>query len=58
MKVWCVSGTSESGDDWRLLFNVDPSNQRIRQVLKDKFGNEAEYMMTWVVYEEEVIEVS
>lgn len=59
--VWVVSGTTESGDDWVLLFNSRPSNDIIEKcIMADDWLREeweADCIQGWCVIEQKVLEV-
>jgi hypothetical protein len=57
--VWIVSGTTESGDDWQLAFDTEPSEARIIEVLMATPGLQEEYeaecIQGWSVNKEAVL---
>ncbi len=59
-KVWIVTGTTESGDDWRLVFKNQPSDDDIVNQLRadpwllEEF--EAECINGWDINEETIID--
>jgi hypothetical protein len=59
-KVWLVSGTTESGDDWFLVFKNEPTTFDIeRQIRSDNWLREeyeADCIQGWNVTLERVID--
>lgn len=58
--VWVVTGSTESGDDWRMVFAQKPTDERIIAEcmadpwLRDEY--EAECIQGWHVNEEPVLQ--
>jgi hypothetical protein len=62
MSVWVVYGTTESGDDWRIIFRSKPSEEDLKSaIMEDDWLREewdAECIQGWVICEETVREVA
>lgn len=58
--VWLVYGTTESGDDWQMIFKNKPTEERILSEINSddwlREEYEAECIQGWRVEEESVID--
>ena len=59
LRVWVVNGTTESGDDWMVVFEKRPTDEDIELYIKSsdwlREEWEAECIQGWSVSEEEVL---